>query len=576
MQSRSARPVARCLPLLRRTGKLLVILFAVHGSLAEAAQEAPSVASYAVATASPSATAAAAKILKLGGSAADAAIAAQMVLGVVEPQSSGLGGGMVALYREAETGHITTFDGLARSPSHYDPSLSTQPKFSHSGAAVGVPGMLRAAQRLHQKFGRLPWPTLFQPAIDLAEQGFPLSPYLARSLAAAAASGFAAPDWLRDDNGRPLASGAMVRNARLADTLRAIADKGPEAFYADMAPAIIAKIRSAPLPGTMDERDLAAYAGVEREPLCGKYKALTVCTAPAPSFGGVALLEMLGILDRVKVPAMDFLDPTFVHVFAEAGRMAEVDRLDIVGDPDRGAPSLLPLLDEHYLAARAAQIDPAAALKDPIAPGTPTGLQRPACPSDGHPPSPGTSQISVIDADGASISLTTTINVNFGAWLDVAGFFLNDASTNFAPDESGACPFNAAAGDKRAETSMAPVIVTDAQDRVVILGGSAGGAEIVDYVAQTLVALVNGASAMAAVDVGHVSVARSPYRQSAGMVELETDRGVAALAGALTQLGHRVRTSRLPSGLAFIVRHGTGWEGAADPRRDGGFVTGSK
>jgi gamma-glutamyltranspeptidase / glutathione hydrolase len=551
------------------------ILLALNWTLAASAQEAAPGGPFAVVAANANATAAAAKMLKLGGSAADAAIAAQMVLGVVEPQSSGLGGGLIILYRD-QTGHITALDGLARSPAAYDALMSAKARFSHSGASVGVPGVLRALQRLHTKYGKLPWPDLFEPAIDLAVDGFPLSPYLARSLTAAAATGFVPPAWLRDDNGHPLAPGTKVQNPLLAATLRSIADKGPDAFYVDLAPAIVAKIKSAALPGTMAASDLESYAAVERAALCGKFRNLTVCAAPAPSFGGLAVLEMLGILDRVAVPFKDFLDPASVHLFVEAGRVAEVDRLDVVGDPDRGAPSVLPLLDDHYLSARAAQIAAETTIPDPIAAGTPNGLQRPTCGSSGHPPAPGTSQISIVDSDGAALSMTTTININFGAWLDVGGFFLNDASSNFAFAESGLCPANAAMGNKRAETSMAPIIVTDANDRLVLLGGSAGGAEIVDYVAQALIAMINGASPLAALDAGHVSVARSPYPQSAGMVELEADRGIAGLAGALTKLGHRVAISRLPSGLAFIVRRGAQWDGAADPRRDGSFIAGTR
>jgi gamma-glutamyltranspeptidase / glutathione hydrolase len=572
----STDPGARSAASMLTKGSQFAILLAVNWTLAASAQEAAKGAPFAVVTANASATAAAAKMLKLGGSAADAAIAAQMVLGVVEPQSSGLGGGLIVLFRDAQTGQVTTLDGLARSPAAYDAPMSTKPRFSHSGASVGVPGVLRALQRLHTNYGKLPWPDLFEPAIDLAEHGFPLPPYLSRSLAAAAATGFVPPAWLHDDDGHLLAPGTKVQNQLLAATLRAIADKGPDAFYVDMAPAIVARIKSAALPGMMVASDLESYTAVERAPLCGRFKNLTVCTAPAPSFGGLALLEMLGILDRMPAPLTDFLDPASVHLFVEAGRVAEVDRLGVVGDPDRGAPSLLPLLDDHYLSARAAQIAMATTIHDPIAPGTPEGLQRPTCGSGGHPPAPGTSQITIVDPDGAALSMTTTININFGAWLDVGGFFLNDASTNFAFADSGLCPSNAAMGNKRAETSMAPIIVTDANDRVVILGGSAGGAEIVDYVAQTLIAIINGASALAAVDAGHVSVARSPYPQSAGMVELEADRGIAGLAGALTELGHRVTMSRLPSGLAFIVRRGAQWDGAADPRRDGSLATGTK
>jgi gamma-glutamyltranspeptidase / glutathione hydrolase len=508
-------------------------------------------------------------MLDLGGTAADASIAAQMVLGVVEPQSSGLGGGAVILYREASRGPIRAFDGLARSPAGYDPKVSSSQKFSHSGASVGVPGTLRVLELLHARYGALPWATLFGPAIDLAEGGFAVSPYLARSVAAATRIGFVAPTWLRDTSGQVVTVGTMVKNPELAAVMRGIAKNGSAALYIDMTTEISTAVRSDKNPGTIAPDDLSAYRAAERTPLCASYRATDVCAFPPPSYGGVAVLERLLLLDRLQPHAPNFFDVDFVHAFVETGRIAEADRLDLVGDPDAGAGPVSPLLSPKYLDQRAADIRKDKAMQDPIAAGTPDGLTRPDCATTAKPKSPSTSQLAIVDPKGAALSMTTTINVNFGSWIEVKGFFLNDAMTNFAFESDAPCSPNRGAPNKRPETSMAPVIAIDANRDTVLVGGSAGGGEIVDYVAQALVQMTHGRSALEALDAGHVSTARAPYPESPGVVEVEQARGIAELGHALRSLGHTIKVTPLDSGLAFLVRGRDGWSGAADPRRDG-------
>jgi gamma-glutamyltranspeptidase/glutathione hydrolase len=507
-------------------------------------------------------------MLDLGGSAADAAIAAQLVLGVVEPQSSGIGGGSVLLYRASADGPIHAFDGLARSPSAYDPNLSSQSGFSHSGAAVGVPGSVRLMELLHSRYGKLPWSALFEPAIAIAKDGFRVSPYLAKSLAAAVKIGFTPPPWLREGNGRPVGEGVLVRNEILASTMREIAQDGAAALYDRMAAELISSVRTSSPAGALAEDDLRDYRPVERAPLCLRYHRMRLCAFPPPSYGGVVVLEILQILDQLHAGFPDFLNVEFVHAFVEAGRIAEADRADTVGDPDIEKVLVAPLLDPRYIEDRAKLINRQQSLKDPVEARAVGSPSKPACLSTATPPSPSTSQIVVVDRWGAALSITTTINVNFGSWLTVRGFFLNNAMTNFT------CATNRAAANKRPETSMAPVLATDSGGRTVLAGGSAGGGEIADYVAQSILQLTHGIAPLKALDAGHVSTSRAPYSNSAGRVELEEGRAVASLSDRLRKLGHDVRVTPLQSGLGFVKWQNGAWVGAADPRRDGNSLIG--
>lgn len=532
-----------------------------------------SMAQYALATANPLATNAGIRVLADGGSAIDAAVAVQMVLGVVEPQSSGIGGGAIALYRDAKEARTRAFDGLARSPAAYDPAVGAASGFSHSGAAVGTPGALRMLELMHRRYGRLPWGTLLGNAIELADTGFPVSPYLARSIAAAYRSGMPLPAWLADAAGKPVAEGASVRNAELAETLRRIAARGSAAIYIDSAGAITDVAQHTSPAGRLSPDDIRGYQAVEREPVCISIRQQKLCSFPPPSYGGVAILEMLEILDHRTTTAPSFLNLGFVHRFVEAGRLAEADRMSLVGDADAGAPSAGKLLDHGFVASRASLIRNNLALASPIVGGVPHDVSRPACAQLQHAPAPSTSQVSIVDASGNALAMTTTINVNFGAWLTVGGFFLNNAMTNFARVADGDCRANTPAGDKRPETAMAPVIATNPTGAVVLIGGSAGAGEIVDYVAQAVVELLAGRAPAEVLDEGHVSTAMAPYPDSAGLVELEQGRAVAQFVEPLRALGHKVRVVPLSSGMAFLARRGSRWEGAADPRRDGTFAS---
>jgi gamma-glutamyltranspeptidase / glutathione hydrolase len=517
-------------------------------------------AHYAVATANAAATDAGMEILAMGGSAADAAVAIQMVLCVVEPQSSGIGGGAIALYRDARTRGMTAFDGLAKSPSAYDKESADATGFAHTGSAVAVPGTLRVLEVMHRRHGRLSWRVLLARAIAVADGGFAVSPYLARSLAAAVRAGMKPPEWLTDSAGKPASQGARVRNPALADTLRAVAAHGVGAIYGGLADQLVAAVQPG---GRMTVGDLAGYKVVEREPLCLALRRATLCSFPPPSYGGVAVLETLGILERTRAIAPSFLDLRFVHRFIEAGRIAEADRMDTVGDPDKDSVSVSRLLTPAHLMAQATRIKDNAVMADP---------RGEKCRASDQPPEPSTSQVSVVDRWGNALAMTTTINVNFGSWLTVGGFFLNDAMTNFSRTSTGDCSANTPAGGKRPATAMAPVIALDAHGSVVLIGGSAGAGEIVDYVSQAVIALSAGERPAQALDDGHVSTARAPYSDTASEVELEPGRAISQLSSPLAAMGHRVRIAPLPSGTAFVVSRPGGWQGAADPRRDGTFA----
>jgi gamma-glutamyltranspeptidase/glutathione hydrolase len=556
-------------------GIALLLLISLFNDGAEAGVRKSSAlgAQYAIATASRDATNVGMSVLASGGSAADAAVAIQMVLGVVEPQSSGLGGGAIALYRAVQDGKMRAFDGLAKSPSAYQASASALPGFSHSGAAVGVPGSLRMLEMMHRRYGRLPWNTLFRSAIELADAGFVVSPYLARSLAAATRAGMEVPTWLSDGTGKAVTEGTTVRNPELAATLRRIASDGANALYVTFAGALVDSVRRSVLPGLIDVADFEDYKAVEREPICLWLLQHVVCTCPPPSYGGVVVLEMLGMLAQDREYRTSFRDLGFLHRFVEAGRLAEADRIGLVGDTESLPTPARDVLEPAYLKARAALIKPDSAMAEPVLAGRLPTVSGADCMRGEHEPAPSTSQISIADAYGNVLSMTTTINVNFGAWATVGGFFLNDAMTNFAAASDQGCSVNAPTASKRPETAMAPVVAMTSKASVDLVGGSAGAGEIVDYVAQAVIELLAGQDPAAALDEGHISTARAPYPGSAGVVELEQGRAIAQFAQPLQALGHKIRVVSLPSGTAFLARRRGHWEGAADPRRDGVFAT---
>ncbi len=531
-------------------------------------------------TAHPLATRAALQMLAEGGSAIDATVAAQLVLGLVEPQSSGIGGGLLMLVWDAPAQRLRSYDGLAAAPARTTASLRTDvdgrqlpaDAVARGGRSVGVPGALAALELAHRQHGRLPWARLFDPAIRLAGQGFPMPPYLQEILAADPGA-VAHADWRADlygPDGQPHPVGTLVRNPAYAETLRQAAALGVDGFWrSGAADRLVAAAQRGAHPSLMTRADVLAYRAVERAPVCAPLRVWRVCTLGPPSFGGVAVLQTLQLLD-LRQPGGDAAllnSPAFWHLFAESGRLAQADRRQFVGDPDQVAVPVADLLAPAYLRQRAALIDPARAAAT-VRAGRPVAAplsQRPVV-ADGETTSADqTSQIVVVDAAGRIASTTTTINLNFGARLQVDGYVLNNALTNFsAAPPPGQTLANQMAPGKRPVTSMAPVVVFDAAGQPVVAGGSAGGGQIVDYIARALLEQLWLARTPAqALAGGQVTTALAPR------IQLEAGTPRAALAAPLRALGHDVVVEATRSGAGFIQRVPGGWLGAADPRRDG-------
>jgi gamma-glutamyltranspeptidase / glutathione hydrolase len=532
------------------------------------------------ATANPLATQAAYDMLKRGGSAMDAAIAAQLVLTLTEPQSSGIGGGALLLHFDGKT--VQGLDGRETAPAAVDEKLFLDAqgnplKFYDAaigGRAVGVPGALAMLQEAHERWGVLPWEVLFVPAVTLATEGFAISPRLHALLAHEEhlKQDPTAAAYFYNADGSPKAVGTTLQNPALAQTLQRIALEGKRGLLeGPLAQAIVDKVqRHSRNPGKLSLSDLAQYQVKERPPICRLYRIYLVCGFAPPSSGGIALAQMLTMLLARNIalapPAHGVPNEDAVHLMSELGRLAFADRNQYVADNDfvpLPGPDLGGLLNATYLQQRASSIG--AQSKGTAPPGTPPGMRM------GHAPhsveyEAGTSHISVVDAQGRAVSLTSSIEDAFGARQMVAGFLLNNQLTDFsfAPLQNGQPVANRPAPGKRPRSSMAPTLVLDAQgQRVHAVVGSPGGSLIINYVFKTLVAMLDwNLPPQAAIDLPNFGSRNGP-------TELEQDRMPAALGQALTQRQHEVRFIPMPSGVQAIVRTPQGWLGGADARREG-------
>ncbi|MBY6017250.1 gamma-glutamyltransferase [Halomonas denitrificans] len=530
-------------------------------------------AHYMAATANPHATEAAHAVLAEGGSAVDAAIAAQMVLTLTEPQSSGIGGGLFMVLWDNEAGKLVTLDGRETAPASAHPNLfldkDGQPAgFMDAvvgGRSVGVPGVIAALYEAHQRYGKLPWARLLQPAITLSEQGFEVSPRLAALLARQLNPGLLRPGPARDyfyPGGQPLTAGTHLLNPELANTLRRVASQGPDGFYrGPVAEAMVAAInQDASHPGGLSLADLADYRPRWRAPVCAPYRQFEVCGMGPPSSGAVTVGQILGLLAADNVASMAPNGIEFIHRFAQASRLAYADRNHYLADSDFVAVPVEGLLDPAYLAQRRALMPP---LRDGGSASAGTFAPKPG--PDATEALPSTSHMVMADSEGNLLSLTSSIEMGFGSSVMSGGFLLNNQLTDFSrhPGPAGQPAANRVEAGKRPRSSMAPTIVMGPQGQPVLAIGSPGGSRIISYVAQTTLAILDWqmplAEAMALPRVSH----RNDY------LALEAGQAWGQVVPALEARGYRVKQVPLNSGVQVIQKTPTGWVGAADPRREG-------
>jgi gamma-glutamyltranspeptidase/glutathione hydrolase len=547
---------------------------------------------YAVAAANPLATEAGLQMLQAGGSAVDAAIAVQMVLALVEPQSSGLGGGAFLLHFDGQ--RTQAFDGRETAPAGATPALLLGPNgkplpFMEAvvgGRSVGVPGTVRMLALAHRQHGRLPWARLFAPAIRLATDGFAISPRMATLLAHEKALQLnpVARAYFYDPLGRPWPAGHRLRNPELAAVLQRMAREGPDALMnGEVARAIANTVQQHPTnPGTLSAHDLAAYQPLVREPLCFDYRTYRICGMPPPSSGAIAIGQILGLLNHIAAPTLPLQSGVpsadWLHRYTEAARLAFADRAQFVADPafvEAPAGDWNSLLAPDYLARRSRLIDNSPtgkSMKD--APAGRPGDRTLAYAPMPNQPEYGTSHISVVDAWGNALAMTSSIEDGWGSRLMVnrgvglsGGFLLNNQMTDFSfspADAEGRPIANRVQPGKRPRSSMSPTLVFDkANGQLVLSTGSPGGPFIIHFTAKTLYGVLNwNLDAQQAIDLPNFATLGGP-------ILLEDQRFDPATVQALRVRGHTVAEIPMPSGLQAIQRTASGYFGGADPRREG-------
>ena len=546
------------------------------------------------AAANPLAAEAGREMLRMGGSAIDAAIAMQAVLTLVEPQSSGIGGGAFIMLWDGQTVHA--YDGRETAPAGATERLflkadGTPMAFTEAqigGRSVGTPGVLRALEMAHKKTGHLQWATLFEPAIRLAEQGFAISPRL-HSLIAADRSIPQSPDmaaYFLNADGTAKAPGTVLKNPALANVFKRIAKEGPDALYrGPIAAEIARKVQGHRNAGSLSLADLKNYTAKERTPLCTDYQQWKVCGMPPPSSGGVAIAQILGTLQALQArnPGLGIaamrplkssspagLEPTpeAVHLLAEAGRLAFADRALYLADTDFVAVPVAGLVAPDYLAKRAALIGERS--MGIAKPGVPAGIQVAYAP-DRSPLRISTSQVVAVDDQGGAVSMTTTVEAAFGSHVMVQGFLLNNQMTDFSfvPEENGQPVANRVEPGKRPRSAMAPTLVFDRKSgELLATVGSPGGSQIIEYVSKSLVAMLDWKlDPQAAISLPN-------FGSRNGATELEAGLFSPTLKQALKDKGHALSEIDMTSGIQAIVRTRdaqgkVSLSGGADPRREG-------
>lgn len=530
-----------------------------------------------ISAANPYAAQAGFEILKIGGSAIDAAIAAQMVLTLVEPQSSGIGGGAYMLHWDQGKKEILAYDGRETAPAQADRNYFHLPSGEAmsrrdaglSGRSVGVPGVLLMLWEAHKRHGRLPWKNLFEQAIELAERGFAISPRLHglvtrfKNIKANAAS----RKYFLDKRGKALPVGRRLVNSALAAAFREIAEYGPDAFYrGPRAARIAAAVRATHFQqGLMTATDLADYRVKIGPPICLPYRKYRVCGVGPSTSGGATVAMMLGILQRFDIGALKQDQPAFMHLFFEAGRLAYADRAAYLADPDFVRVPLTGLLDPAYLGRRS-QLIHADRPMETVSPGVPAE-ETAAWPAPLKTPEPpSTTHFSIVDAEGNAVSMTSTVGWGFGSGMMVDGFLLNNqlVAFNWMPNSDGSLSVNHVRGGKRPRSSLAPTMVFKPDGELRLVIGSPGGRRIIPYVAKSLIAVIDwGMDIQSAISLPNLGL------DFHGAAELERETWAVDQRDALAAMGHTVNVKVLTSGLHGIEITDEGLRGGADPRREG-------
>ncbi len=530
---------------------------------------------YMISAANPIAVNEGLKILAAGGTAADAAVVVQTVLNLVEPQSSGIGGGAFMLYWDQSEKKLLTYDGREKAPLTATPDYWLNAEGEPvgwwdavvGGRSVGVPGTLKLLETAHGQHGNQEWRKLFVPAIVLAEAGFRVSPRLASSIAAAKEKKLDLFDTTKayffNADGSAKTAGTYLKNPEFADTLRQIALQGSAPFYnGGIAKNIVAAVQTEVNTGELTMDDLAAYEVIERDPVCFAYRTYQICGMGPPTSGGLTMGQILTVLSEFDLPAWG---PSAIawHHYIEAAKLAYADRGMYMADADFVDMPVEGLLDREYLSKRAKLIRPDSAMEKADA-GSPPEKSASLWAPDTQPERAGTSHFSIVDQHGDMISMTTTIETGFGSRVMTGGFLLNNELTDFSrrPEKDGNPIANRVEAGKRPRSSMSPTIVFQ-DEKPYILTGSPGGSRIINYVTQSVIAMLDwNMDPQAAVDMPHV-VNRN------GATDLEEGTSATELTAALESLGHKIKVRGLTSGLhAIMIKEGQ-LIGGADSRREG-------
>jgi gamma-glutamyltranspeptidase/glutathione hydrolase len=514
-------------------------------------------------------------ILEKGGSAVDAAIAVQLILTLVEPQSSGIGGGTFMLYWDNNKKKMTSFDGRETAPSKATSELFLDKQGKPlkwidavvGGRSVGVPGALATFKITHDQYGKLPWSVLFEDAITLAENGFVVSPRLEKLLGMNFNPGIHSLPEINKyffPNGKSVKAGDVLVNKKLANVYRSIAKDGVDVFYKGwLAEKIIDEIQNSPIsPGLLSMEDLAAYQVKERDPVCGRYREFNLCGMAPPSSGGIAVIQILAQLQRFDLASYQPNDVEALHLYTQSSRLAFADRNRYVADADFVSVPTAGLVEPSYMQKRSTLINPDKDMGKAVA-GIPAGAI--ALVNDSAIERPSTTHFSIVDGQGNAVSMTSSIENGFGSAVMVEGFILNNQLTDFslAPMKNGLLVSNRVQPNKRPRSSMAPMMVFNKDKSLKLLVGSPGGSRIINYVAQTIIGVLDWQlDPQEAINLPKVT--NRNY-----VTTLERSTNAEALKLALELKGHKVQVRDLNSGIHAIEITKSGYVGGADPRREG-------